>query len=56
MKINDAELYVKRIGKGEPLLFFHGNGEDESCFKNVIDELSSTFTCILIGQPRARKI
>lgn len=46
--VNKIDLYYTKQGQGEPLLFLHGNGEDHTIFKPLIDKLAEHFTCYAI--------
>lgn len=48
ISVNGVELYYTQTGKGAPLLFLHGNGEDHTTFTPLIAELSRDFTCYAI--------
>lgn len=45
---NNANIYYRCFGQGEPLLLLHGNGEDYKCFKKQLDIFSKYFYVIAI--------
>src|SRR6478736_882610 len=50
-KINGTQLYLKTIGKGEPLLIVHGGpGMNHSYFMPHLDALSKKFKIVLYDQ------
>lgn len=43
--VNGIELnYIVSEGQGHPLILLHGNGEDHSIFKELMDSLNSDYT------------
>lgn len=48
IKVNGIELYYEVIGRGEPLIMVHGNGETHAIFHEAAKVLSNFFTCYLI--------
>ena len=51
IEIDEASIYYKTIGEGEPILFVHGGpGLDHKIFTPYIDELGSDFQVIYYDQ------
>ncbi len=48
IKVNGITLYYEIIGKGKPLVFLHGNGEDHHTFDALTESLKSSYTCYLV--------
>ena len=48
IKVNEIELNYEVIGKGKPLIFIHGNGEDLTTFDSLVEALKGFYTCYLI--------
>lgn len=48
IKVNNINLYYEMIGRGEPLIMVHGNGETHEIFQEAVEVLSKHFTCYLI--------
>ena len=48
IKHKDANLFIKVIGEGEPLVFLHGNGENHSIFLEQIKKFKKDYRLILI--------
>ena len=48
IKVNGIQLFYAQQGKGEPLIFLHGNGEDHHTFDPLIAKLANHFTCYAI--------
>lgn len=48
IQVNGIQLFYTQQGKGEPLLFLHGNGEDHHTFDPLIAKLADHFTCYAI--------
>lgn len=42
------DIYYQITGKGYPILFLHGNGEDHHIFDHVVEKLSKHYQCICI--------
>lgn len=42
------DIYYEITGKGFPILFLHGNGEDHHIFDHVVEKLSKHYQCICI--------
>lgn len=42
-----AKIVFRVVGRGEPLVMIHGNGEDHACFAKQIGDFSRKFTLIL---------
>ena len=47
-KYNDKNIYYKEIGKGEPLIFLHGNTASSNMFLSVVEKYVDNFKIILI--------
>jgi len=59
IKVNGVELYYKISGQGPPVLLLHGNGEDHTIFKVLVNKLSADFTVYAIdsrGHGRSSKV
>lgn len=50
MKVNVGEIgiFYEKIGRGKPLVFLHGNGEDHKTFESLVKALKGHYTCYLI--------
>ncbi|MBU1094053.1 MAG: alpha/beta hydrolase [Firmicutes bacterium] len=48
IKTNGIELFYEKIGKGKPLIFLHGNGEDHHTFDSLTKALKEYYTCYLV--------
>lgn len=46
--VNNTRLYYEIIGKGDPLILLHGNGEDHHIFDSAVTILKDYFTCYCI--------
>src|SRR5699024_9520355 len=46
--VNNTKLYYEIIGKGDPLILLHGNGEDHHIFDSAVIILKDYFTCYCI--------
>lgn len=46
--VNNTRLYYEIIGKGDPLILLHGNGEDHHIFDSAVIILKDYFTCCCI--------
>src|SRR5699024_4874913 len=46
--VNNTKLYYEIIGKGDPLILLHGNGEDHHIFDSEVTILKDYFTCYCI--------
>lgn len=48
LKQKDCILYYELHGKGYPILFLHGNGEDHTYFRHQIDAFSDIYQVIVM--------
>lgn len=48
IQVNGIQLFYTVEGRGEPLIFLHGNGEDHHTFDPLIAKLADHFTCYAI--------
>ncbi|MCF7929997.1 MAG: alpha/beta hydrolase [Acholeplasmataceae bacterium] len=46
--VNGIELFYEKNGKGKPLIFLHGNGEDHETFNSLVKSLSEYYECYQI--------
>lgn len=46
--VNGIELFYQKTGKGKPLIFLHGNGEDHETFNSLVKTLSEFYECYQI--------
>lgn len=42
--VNNIELAYEKLGKGDPLILLHGNGEDHHIFDEITKKLENNFT------------
>ncbi|HEL6628517.1 TPA: alpha/beta fold hydrolase, partial [Listeria monocytogenes] len=47
-EINGINLFYQIIGKGEPILLIHGNGQNHRSLKRMIDDLSTNHQVIAV--------
>lgn len=48
IEVNQTKIFVEKRGKGYPLVFVHGNGEDHHIFDVLVKKLERDYTCYLI--------
>ncbi len=48
INVNNIELNYEKIGDGKPLIFLHGNGEDNTIFDSLTKALSPYYSIYLI--------
>jgi len=48
LKVNGIELYYEKTGQGAPVILLHGNGEDNTIFDVLVEELSKKYTVYAI--------
>ncbi|MCR5731570.1 MAG: alpha/beta hydrolase [Sphaerochaetaceae bacterium] len=48
ININNIDIYYENYGKGQPLIFIHGNGEDHTIFYKSADILQSKYNVYLL--------
>ncbi len=46
--VNGIHIYVDVVGRGKPLVFVHGNGEDHTIFDTLVEKLKENFTCYVM--------
>ncbi|MFV0247210.1 MAG: alpha/beta fold hydrolase [Mycoplasmatales bacterium] len=51
MNINNTNLNYIDVGKGEPIIFLHGWGQDLECFLPSIEYLQENYRCIALDMP-----
>lgn len=48
IQVNNTKLYYEEYGKGEVIIFLHGNGEDSKIFYKLKNKLKNNYRCILL--------
>ena len=49
--VEGARIYVADEGKGQPVLFLHGNPDSADMWSGVIERLKDKYRCIAIDLP-----
>ena len=46
-KVNGIDIFYEKLGKGEPLILLHGNGETHEIFEEAAEKLAQRYTVYL---------